>query len=157
VERPGGRRARVRPPVHRGARRGALALRLCLDTSAYSRFKGGDPSAVERIDAAEWLGVPTIVLGELEAGFRLGARPAHNLDELERFLTYPVVHELAVDRGVAREYGEIVTTLRRKGILIPTNEVWIAACAARSGATVLTYDAHFEAVDRIGVLLLEAA
>jgi tRNA(fMet)-specific endonuclease VapC len=156
VERPGGRRARVRPPVHRGARRGALALRLCLDTSAYSRFKGGDPSAVERIDAAEWLGVPTIVLGELEAGFRLGGRAAHNLDELERFLAYPVVHELAVDREVAREYGEIVTTLRRKGIPIPTNDVWIAACAARSGATLLTYDAHFGAVYRIGVLLLES-
>lgn len=131
-------------------------MRLCLDTSAYSRFKGGAPEAVEQVDAADWLGVPTIVLGELEVGFRLGGQAARNLEELERFLAHPVVEELAVDREVARAYGEIVVRLRRKGTPIPTNDVWIAACAARSGATLLTYDAHFEAVDRIGVLLLEA-
>lgn len=100
--------------------------------------------------------MPTIVVGELEAGFRESRRAAENLDDLERFLAFPVVSEIAVDREVARAYGEIVSALRRKGTPIPTNDVWIAACAARSGATLLTYDAHFEAVDRIGVLLLES-
>lgn len=109
------------------------------------------------MDAAEWLGVPTIVLGELEAGFRLGQSAQRNLDELERFLAHPVVKELPVDREVARVCGEIVAVLRRKGTPIPTNDVWIAACTARWGATLLTYDAHFQAVDRIGVLLLEPA
>lgn len=130
-------------------------MRLCLDTSAYSRFKGGDPAAVERVDAAEWLGVPTIVIGELEAGFRSGRKTERNLDELAQFLAHPLVSELAVDREVAGTYGEIVTDLRRNGTPIPTNDVWIAACAARSGATLLTYDAHFDSVDRIGVLLLD--
>lgn len=101
--------------------------------------------------------MPTIVLGELEAGFRLGRRARHNWDELELFLEHPVVEEIVVDREVARAYGEIVTALRGKGAPIPTNDVWIAACAARTGATLLTYDAHFRAVDRIGVLLLDSA
>jgi len=129
-------------------------MRLCLDTSAYSRFKGGDPEARERVDAAAWLGVPAIVLGELEAGFRLGSRAARNQEELERFLAHPVVEELPVDREVARIYGEIVVQLRNKGAPIPTNDLWIAASAARSGATLLTFDVHFTVVDRIGVLLL---
>ncbi len=106
------------------------------------------------VDGAAWIGIPTIVLGELEAGFRQGSRAEHNLDELERFLTHPVVNPLAVDREVARIYGEILTALRSNGTPIPTNDVWIAACAARSGAMLLTYDTHFRAVDRISVLLL---
>lgn len=108
------------------------------------------------MDGAEWIGVPTVVLGELEAGFRQGRHARRNLDELEQFLAHRVVNALAVDREVAWIYGEIVTALRGKGSPIPTNDVWIAACAARSGATLLTYDAHFRAVDRIGTLLLDS-
>jgi tRNA(fMet)-specific endonuclease VapC len=96
------------------------------------------------------------MLGELTAAFRLGGRPQQNFTELEDFLADPVVEEVEVDRDVATIYGEIVVALRRKGTPIPTNDVWIAACASRSGATLLTYDAHFEAVDRIGVLRLGA-
>jgi tRNA(fMet)-specific endonuclease VapC len=129
-------------------------MRLCLDTSAYSRFLGGDRQAVERIDAATWVGVPTVALGELETGFRIGGRLEQNLEELERFLAHPVVEEIAVDRDVASIYAEIIVSLRAKGTPIPTNDVWIAACAARSGATLLTFDEHFAAVDRIGVLVL---
>ena len=90
-------------------------MRLCLDTSAYSRFMGGSEEAVSRIDAAEWVGMPTIVIGELSAGFRLGSRTARNLEELDRFLDHSVVEELAVDREVADIYGEIVVQLRRNG------------------------------------------
>ena len=46
--------------------------RLCLDTSAYSNFSRGEPRVVAHLDAAHWIDVPSIVLGELWAGF-LGA------------------------------------------------------------------------------------
>ncbi len=42
-------------------------MRLCLDSSAYSHFKRGDPHVVDLIDRADWLGMPVIVLGELAA------------------------------------------------------------------------------------------
>jgi tRNA(fMet)-specific endonuclease VapC len=130
-------------------------MRLCVDTSAYSRFKGGDAPVVQHLDSAAWIGVPTVVLGELEAGFRLGRHRERNLDELERFLSHPSVDVVVVDRDVARLYGEIVIDLRRRGTPLPTNDVWIAACAARTAATLLTYGRHFATVDRIGVLLLD--
>jgi predicted nucleic acid-binding protein len=38
---------------------------------------------------------------------------------------------------------------------MPSNDIWIAALAARDGLPVLTYDAHFSAIQRIGVRLLE--
>lgn len=99
--------------------------------------------------------MPAIVLGELHHGFRRGTRRQGNEDELDDFLRHPVVAELRVDHDVARIYAEIVQVLRSKGTPIPTNDVWIAATAARAGATVVAYDTHFGLVDRIGVVLLE--
>ena len=116
----------------------------------------GEPRIVELVDQAEWIGVPTIALGELHAGFLAGRHTERNQGELERFLRHPVVEELTVDHDVARIYAEIVLSLQRSGTPLPTNDIWIAASAARAGATLLAYDAHFAAVGRIGVLLLEA-
>jgi tRNA(fMet)-specific endonuclease VapC len=128
--------------------------RYCLDTSAYSHFKRGDPRVVELIDGAEWLGMPTIVLGELRVGFLLGGRQLVNEMELREFLSSPVVEVLGVDPEVSRHYAEIVVDLRRAGTPIPTNDVWIAAITAREGALLLTYDDHFRSISRIGTLIL---
>lgn len=130
--------------------------RVCLDTSAYSHFKRGDASAVEAIRNARWIGVPSIVIGELRTGFLLGRRAEANEDELAEFLCEPVVNLLAVDEPATRHYADIVVALRRLGKPIPTNDIWIASLAAREGATVLTYDDHFTAVERVGVRILAA-
>lgn len=128
--------------------------RYCLDTSAYSHFKRGDANVVEAIDTAEWIGVPAVVLGELRTGFLLGNRRADNEAELREFLANPVVEELPVDRDVARIYAEIVVALRHAGTPLPTNDIWIAATGAHAGATVLTYDPHFRAIQRVGSVVL---
>ena len=116
----------------------------------------GDERVVTLLDAAEWVGMPAVVLGELHAGFLAGTDVARNEEELARFLGHPSVERLDVDEAVARVYAEIVVALRRRGTPLPTNDVWVAATAARAGATLVAYDAHFAEVDRVGVLLLEA-
>ena len=115
-----------------------------------------EPGIVELVDRAGWIGVPSTVLGELHSGFHAGRHTERNEQELERFLRHPVVEELVVDHDVARIYAEIVLSLRRKGTPLPTNDIWIAASTARAGATLLAYDAHFAAIERIGVLVLDA-
>ena len=130
--------------------------RYCLDTSAYSQFKRGEPEVAELMDRAEWVGVPSIVIGELFVGFATGGRRARNADELSEFLSNPVVEEIPVDGEVARIYAEIVTALRQAGTPLPTNDIWIAATSARAGAPVLTFDQHFQAVGRVGTILLKA-
>ena len=130
--------------------------RFCIDTSAYSHFKLGDAEIVDILDSADWLGVPSIVLGELWTGFLQGRQPKSNEAELCEFLANPVVEILKVDQDVARVYGEIVTDLRRAGTPLPTNDIWIAAIAARAGAPVLTYDSHFRTISRIGSLILSS-
>jgi tRNA(fMet)-specific endonuclease VapC len=128
--------------------------RICLDTSAYSRFQRGEHRAVEVLDSATWVGVPAIVLGELFTGFMSGLRPADNDRELRAFLDHPVTEVLVVDEAAARIYAEIVAALRAAGTPLPTNDIWIAAVAARESATVVTFDRHFEAIRRVGVQLL---
>ena len=129
-------------------------IRICLDTSAYSRFRRGEPRVVEYLDRAEWVGVPSIVVGELRAGFQLGSRADDNAGELHEFLSHPYVETLLVDTAVAQIYGEIFSDLRSRGRPLPTNDIWIAATAARSGSTVLTFDKHFESIARVGSIVL---
>jgi predicted nucleic acid-binding protein len=128
--------------------------RYCLDTSAYSNFKRGDVRVVSLVDRAEWLGISSIVIGELWTGFILGTRLEKNEAELREFLDNPVVERLDIDHEVARLYGEIVVDLRKAATPIPTNDIWIAAASARAGATVLTYDPHFSNISRVGSLVL---
>ena len=52
--------------------------RLCLDTSAYSNFQRGHRQTVDCIDQADRIGVPTVVRGELWAGFFLGSQADRN-------------------------------------------------------------------------------
>ena len=128
--------------------------RICLDTSAYSHFQRGEVGVVGLVDAARDLGVPAIVLGELRSGFRLGARADRNEQELRAFLAHPPVRILDVDDEAATIYADLVADLRRAGTPLPTNDIWIAALAVREGATVLTYDDHFNRIARVGVHLL---
>ena len=128
--------------------------RFCLDTSAYSNFRRGETQVVEHLDRAQWIGVPSVVIGELWTGFLRGARADRNINDLEEFLDHAIVETLTVDEEVAHIYGEIFAALRDAGRPLPTNDVWIAATATRVGATVLTFDEHFRYITRVGSLIL---
>ena len=108
------------------------------------------------LDRAEWIGVPVIVIGELCAGFAKGSRFQKNLEELDEFLALPIVETLPVDRQTAETFGEMIDALRRKGRPVPSNDVWIAATCARTGATLLTWDAHFRLIPRVGTMVLDS-
>lgn len=108
------------------------------------------------LDRAESVGVPAVALGELRTGFLLGGRRRRNEAELDLFLDNPVVQVLPVDSETSRQYAEIVAELRAAGTPLPTNDIWIAATAARNGAMVLTCDAHFERIARVGSLVVPA-
>jgi len=128
--------------------------RLVLDTSAYSRFRGGDERALDFIAAAEIVSVPTIVLGELEAAFALGRRERENRSILAEFLAESFVSTLPVTSAVARRYGQLFADLRRAGTPIPINDVWIAATAFDCGGHLLTFDSDFGHVASLDCTIL---
>jgi tRNA(fMet)-specific endonuclease VapC len=104
--------------------------KICLDTSAYSHFMRGITGVVALVDAARWVGVAAVVLGELYAGFGLGARREANERTLAAFLRSPVVSVLDVDRDTAQIYAEMVIVLRRLGTPRPSNDIWVAVHAS---------------------------
>jgi tRNA(fMet)-specific endonuclease VapC len=120
-----------------------VAGRLVLDTSAYSHFRAGDDRVLEAIAAAEIVGLPTVVLGELEAAFTLGRRARENRSILAEFLEETFVSILPVTLAVARRYGRLFAELRRAGTPIPINDIWIAATALDCGGHLLTFDGDF--------------
>jgi len=130
-------------------------LRICLDTSGYSVFKRGRESAIDLLQRADEIVFPAVVVGELLAGFRMGRRDRINREELDAFLASARVCVAPLGAQTAQRYAEIVSYLRDRGAPIPTNDIWIAACAMEWGLRLLTTDAHFERLPQVSLLTFE--
>jgi tRNA(fMet)-specific endonuclease VapC len=129
-------------------------VRIVLDTSGYSHFRGNHEEVVALIAGADIVLLPTIVLGELDAGFRLGRREADNRAVLDAFLGEDFVEVLPITRAVSGRYGQTFAELRRAGTPIPVNDIWIAAAAIESAGTLVTFDRDFERVGELDAVVL---
>lgn len=124
---------------------------VALDTNAYTAFKRGDGDVVAILRQVPQIQISATVLGELLAGFAAGSKEADNRTELARFMASPRVSIIPVSEATADIYAVIYAALRRKGSPIPTNDLWIAASALQHGAALLSFDAHFAAIDGLKV------
>jgi predicted nucleic acid-binding protein len=66
-------------------------MTLVLDTNAYSAFRRDDEKAIELLEGADELIVPSVVAGELLAGFLGGDRWSENWKDFQDFLGLPGV------------------------------------------------------------------
>jgi len=124
-------------------------IKILLDTNAYEAFKRADKSALEILSQAETIGINSVVLGELQAGFAGGSRESKNLAELNQFLQTPRIKLLPIDQTTAKYYAVVYKQLKSKGRPIPTNDMWIAASALQYGLALFTYDKHFSHLDNL--------
>ena len=121
-------------------------MKVCIDTNAYSAFKRGEKAIAELLEAADEVLVSTVVLGELYAGFGLGALQHRNSRELRMFLDKPGVVICAVSDEIAQHFGALLKVLRKQGTPLPTNDIWIAATALETGSRLVTLDGHFKSI-----------
>lgn len=121
-------------------------IRLCLDTTAYSRLMRGQPKLQTRLEATDEILLPVTVLGELYAGFQGGRRLEENLTLLAAFRSQPGVAVVDITDNIAQRYAALAMSLKQQGTPIPTNDIWIAAAALENGGRIVAYDSHFEAV-----------
>ena len=128
-----------------------------LDTSAYSAFLRGHEELKLALQRADRIVLTPIVLGELGAGFRAGARHKKNEAELRQFLSSPRVDVVTVDTETAERYAVILHALRQARTPIPTNDIWIAASAMQHGLRVLTTDVHYTRIPQIIVERFETS
>lgn len=121
-------------------------MKVLLDTNIYSMAMRGDIAVVQSLKSIDTIGFSVISLGELFSGFRGGKNEARNKHELAKFLDSPRVVVHHVDVETADFYSAILDQLRKAGIPIPTNDIWIAAIAFQHGYKLFTRDRHFDRV-----------
>lgn len=121
--------------------------RIIIDTNVYVAFKRNVPKVVEVLRRVEYIGINTVVLGELYSGFKGALKEALNKKELEEFLDKPRVDVIPIDEITAEFYAQVYWNLKRKGNPIPTNDMWIAASTLQHGVALFTLDTHFNVID----------
>lgn len=117
---------------------------LLMDTVAAIAVLNQDEAALNLVRSSE-IFMSSIVVGELQFGAENSARREQNLAKLAAFLENQTI--LPVDRLTSSYYGHIKHLLKRKGRMIPANDIWIAATALQYDLTLMSLDAHFKAID----------
>ena len=88
-----------------------------------------------------------MVIGELYYGARNSDRPIENIAKINRLIKR--IPNISCNLETAQWYGIIKNQLRRKGHLIPDNDIWIAAIARQRELILVTRDAHFNEVESL--------
>ena len=117
--------------------------KILLDTNAYSAFMSGDRPVFDAVVESEIIYISTVMLGELFAGFHGGRKYSINKQALRSFLGKEGISVIDVTIETSEIFGELKTTLRKTGRMIPLNDIWIAAHTLETGAQLITYDTHF--------------
>ena len=126
-----------------------IGNKFLLDTNIISALLKGEVAIADKIDKAKKVCIPIIVLGELYYGASYSAHTEKNINDIQKLTArYDV---MLVDEETAVIYGNIKTSLRKKGKPIPENDIWIAAIAQCHNFIVATRDKHFKAIDDLMV------
>ena len=124
-------------------------MRLALDTNRYTDLCRGNASVVEKVELADEVWLPFIVVGELRAGFAVGSQGPRNEAVLRRFLLKPSVGILYADDQTTYHYANIYRQLRKQGTPIPTNDMWIAALILQHSLVLFARDTHFDTLPQL--------
>ena len=118
-----------------------------LDTNIVIGMFTGDEAIQEKVENTEKMFLASPVIGELYYGARKSGRSAENIAGVDRLTQrFP---SFSANLETARWYGIIKNELRRKGSLIPDNDIWIAAIAMQRGLILVTRDSHFDQVESL--------
>lgn len=120
---------------------------MMLDTNAVTFMAKQDPAILKRIARAEELTLPYITVAEFQYGLLGSTRPEAGLSLLHWLATTLPV--LFPDASTIGHYAWVADHLKRKGRVIPHNDIWIAALARQHALPILSRDQHFDFIDGI--------
>ena len=129
--------------------------RAVIDTNIYTDLMNGRLPVRNVLAEYDRLLLPVTVFGELLYGFTYGAKEADNRMQLERFLSRDFVEMVSVSRPIAEYYALLMTSLRKNGTPLPTNDVWIAALACSEKVPLVSRDRHFLNITGLQVIIPE--
>jgi tRNA(fMet)-specific endonuclease VapC len=115
-----------------------------IDTNIVSAHFKGDPHVTPKLEACEVVYLPLVVLGELHFGARRSSDFRKNLERIEHFTTGTAL--LGANAETPAHYGRIKAELTAAGLIIPDNDIWIAALSNQHGVPLVSRDQHFSHV-----------
>lgn len=127
-----------------------MTLRYLLDTDTCVSWLRGHEQIHRHIVAigATSLAISIITLAELRYGASCSARPDHNHQAIDAFLTGVTV--VGLDLLSARTFGDVKAGLRTQGLLIEDADLLIAATALAYQLTLVTNNtSHFSRIPNL--------
>ncbi|MBM4167207.1 MAG: type II toxin-antitoxin system VapC family toxin [Ignavibacteria bacterium] len=118
-----------------------------VDTNIVIAYFNKDNIVGKRIDVANEIFIPCIVIGELYFGAIKSRNRIQNISIVDNFVSNKSIVNCDVD--TAKEFGTIKHQLQSKGKPIPDNDIWIAAIAKQYKLTLVTRDEHFREVENL--------
>ena len=118
-----------------------MSTSYLLDSSVLVLSLKQDKATHQRLVEAAALYVSTVALGELYYGAEHSVHIKKSLAEVDKLAQSVTV--LNADRATARIYGHLKHEQRFKGLMLPDNDLWIAATAIQYGLTLAACDHHF--------------
>ena len=121
-----------------------------LDTSILILSLRGDGPVRTRLATTTRVYIPNVALGELYYGaYSSPTRASAALADISALATTNTV--LGTDAATAGIYGNIKQDLKRQGLTMPENDLWIAATAIQYDVTLAARDAHFNWISGLRV------
>ena len=127
-----------------------IGNRFVLDTNIITAWIKGEKIIAEKVEKANAVYIPIIVLGELYYGASYSTHVQKNIGVIKKLTNRYKL--LLLDEATSIEYGKIKSTLRKKGLPIPENDIWIAAIALRNKLPLVTRDGHFNDVSGLKLI-----
>jgi predicted nucleic acid-binding protein len=122
---------------------------ILVDTNIYIRLlrQKRDPAAAlfEHFDT-----VNLITCGMVQLEVLRGIRHDRTRERLSDF--FATMQYVTTDHALWREAADLAFRADRAGFVIPNTDAFIAACAFRRGAAVLTADIDFQRIEGLAVL-----
>lgn len=124
-------------------------MKYLLDADWVISFLNGRPNAVELVSklAEEGIALSIITWGEICEGLLAQPEFGRRLGRFNAFVA--AIDLLSPDTEVARHYAQTRSHLRRRGLLIPDNALWIAATALAHNLTMVSRDQHFSRIPKL--------
>ena len=127
--------------------------RFMLDTDTCSYImKRSHPLVLKRLQSVPVSDVCMSVVTKAELLYGVEVSPRRTQDTAALAALLPYVDAVALDEGAALHYAEIRADLRRRGLMIGANDLFIAAHARALGLTLVTNNtAEFARVSNLAI------
>jgi tRNA(fMet)-specific endonuclease VapC len=93
--------------------------------------------------------ISIISVGELYFGAENSSNPKKHIEQIDLFLqTISIIY---IDYETSKNYSKIKAKLKKLGIPIPENDIWIAAITIQNNFLLVSDDKHFENIDGLNL------